>query len=840
MPEGPGEVEAPSLGPIGGPSSVDEGDTATYTAPTLSGGNYDDVDSRTWTVAGTGSINASTGVYTAPAAVTSNVTVTIRYRVVVSGDGNNGIDGDTDAATVTKRVTITDTTLPDPTPPALSQITGPSSVEEGTSATYTVTETGGGYSSVVSRTWTRSPAQGTINASTGSYDAPDDVSSNTSVVISYKVTVRGDGTTYAAVDRSRTVTKSITITTGEDPPPPPPLPIAPAISIGGPSSVDEGDTANYSATLSGGNYDNVDSRTWTISPSSGAGSINSSTGAYTAPGDVSADLNATVRHTVTVSGDGTNARNNETATRTGTKSITVRNVPDPAPPLSLTVTITGAEDIDEDQTLQLFRTLTGNYDDVDSTTWEVLGSGTGSISSSGLYTPPDVSTSLRVRIQCTVTVSGTGNNAAVGSLTRRTSVVVQVNPVTVPLPDPNVTISIQPSSASIKTNEDQQFSYSLSGDYDTIDSITWSSNAPGGLFTPSGAGTYTVTVSVRVEGNGTDHAPGSSATDSDSATVTVVPAPPTLPAANVEVTVTGGGNIKENEDAQFSRSLSGDYDQVDSTTWSASPGAISQNGLYTPPNVGSSGAKYNVTCRVTVSGTGTNARSGTTDTDSDQSPTYDIIDVPTTTSKPDCNISVTITGATSIKENETLSLGRSVSGDYDQITSTTWSVVSGGGSISSSGRYTPPNISSNRTVTVRCRVAARGTGTNAKSGTTDTDSDTASFTVITVGGGGTGSKPNAKVTVTISGGESIKDNEDAQFSYSLSGTYDNVDSVTYTCSPGSISSSGLYTPPNVGPSGAKYNATVRVTVSGDGNNARDGTTATDSDQSSTYDIVDAG
>ena len=80
-----------------------------------------------------------------------------------------------------------------------------------------------------------------------------------------------------------------------------------------------------------------------------------------------------------------------------------------------------------------------------------------------------------------------------------------------------------------------------------------------------------------------------------------------------------------------------------------------------------------------------------------------------------------------------LSLSASISGGtYDSI-SYAWEVVSGGGSISGSGlsaTYYPPNVSSDRTVTVRITATAIGTGNNYQSGSSDTSTDTESFTVL--------------------------------------------------------------------------------------------------------------
>ena len=63
-------------------------------------------------------------------------------------------------------------------------------------------------------------------------------------------------------------------------------------------------------------------------------------------------------------------------------------------------------------------------------------------------------------------------------------------------------------------------------------------------------------------------------------------------------------------------------------------------------------------------------------------------------------------------------------GVYDTI-NTAWSVVSGGGTITPHGGtrlgidYTPPNVSQDTEVVLRCVVTVRGTGTYATANTQD-------------------------------------------------------------------------------------------------------------------------
>ena len=95
--------------------------------------------------------------------------------------------------------------------------------------------------------------------------------------------------------------------------------VAPNITITGAADIDEDETSTLAAALSGGTYDAVDSAAWSVV--SGGGSF---TGNIYDPADVAADTQVTVRRTVTVSGDGTNAADGTTAIATEDATFTVR------------------------------------------------------------------------------------------------------------------------------------------------------------------------------------------------------------------------------------------------------------------------------------------------------------------------------------------------------------------------------------------------------------------------------------------------------------------------------------------------------------------------------------
>ena len=93
---------------------------------------------------------------------------------------------------------------------------------------------------------------------------------------------------------------------------------------------------------------------------------------------------------------------------------------------------------------------------------------------------------------------------------------------------------------------------------------------------------------------------------------------------------------------------------------------------------------------------------------------------------------VTIGAQADIDEDETAALGAAIAGGTYDTLAYQWSDGGAGGSFSAQAAntvYTPPDVSSDTSVTVTCTVTASGTGTNAADGTADTSGDTESFTV---------------------------------------------------------------------------------------------------------------
>ena len=268
---------------VSGPSSVNESSTATYTATGTWDNGTTAAISPTWSVSTTYATIGSGGLLTA-ATVTANqsVTVTASYG------------GKTAAMSVTiVNVAGVLTSI---------AVSGPSSVNESSTATYTATGTwDNGTTAAISPTWSVSTSYATIGS--GGLLTAATVTANQTV-------------TVTASYGGKTAAMSVTIVNVAG--------VLTSIAVSGPSSVNESRTGTYAAT---GTWDNgttaAISPTWSVSTS--YATIGSG-GLLTA-----ATVTANLTVTVTASYGG----------RTGTMSVTIVDVPGAAPAAAKNIGITG-------------------------------------------------------------------------------------------------------------------------------------------------------------------------------------------------------------------------------------------------------------------------------------------------------------------------------------------------------------------------------------------------------------------------------------------------------------------------------------------------------------------
>jgi hypothetical protein len=278
-------------------------------------------------------------------------------------------------------------------------ISGPSSVNENTSATYTAVArySDGTTRTVTSARWSENSSYATIS---GGILRAGSVNSNQTVTITAR---------YGPEENRKTATKTVTIVNGAS------APTLSSVSVTGPGSVNEGGSASYTATatLSNGTTQNVtSSATW--SDNSSAATV--SGGALTA-GQVTAN------QTVTVTASYTSG----SVTQSGSMNVTIVDVP--APVTLSSVAVTGASSVNEGTTSNYTATATfsnGTTQNVTSSATWSENSTAATISTAGVLTAAQVTGNQSVIVTASytsgsVTQSGNLNVTIVDSAPVNTS-----------------------------------------------------------------------------------------------------------------------------------------------------------------------------------------------------------------------------------------------------------------------------------------------------------------------------------------------------------------------------------------------------------------------------------
>ena len=241
-------------------------------------------------------------------------------------------------------------------------------------------------------------------------------------------------------------------------------------------------------------------------------------------------------------GGGTSSTN---SSATGTSSSPSAPTSPGSPPTSVSVSITpNTVSLVASNTQQFTATLSGTTNT--AITWQVNGvtggnSSVGTVSASGLYTAPAVTSNTSI----TVTA------VSVDDATKSASAAVTVTPPS-SQPGPTVKITISPTNVSVTGNNTQQFSATVSGSSNTA--VTWKVNG----VTGGNGSTGTVTSS------GLYTAPA--VTANTSVTITAVSVSDSTKSASAAVTVTPGNIGPSPTGPQYYVSTSGN----DSNNGSAS------------------------------------------------------------------------------------------------------------------------------------------------------------------------------------------------------------------------------------------------------------------------------
>ena len=720
----------------------------------LTGGTYDGAAEYAWTVDGGTLDNAGTAtpIWTRPS-VASNTSYTVRLTVTVRGRGANARSGSSDSSSTSRTTQVRNVVvlLPMAAAPSVTINAIPAG-NENTTVQLAATLNGGTYDGAVDYAWTATG--GTLDdpaAATPTWTRPS-VTSNANFTVRLTVTARGAGTVArsGSSDTANATFSALVRNVAA------PLPVAaaPSMTINAIPAGDENTNVQLAATLNGGTYDGAVEYAWSVN----GGALNSSSSATPtwARPSVTSNTNHTVSLTVTVRGSGTVARNGTSDTANTTRTAQVRDTGgttgdhgnDRASattvgiPSTTTGTITAGDRdyfrIDVSQAGSLRLRTTGNTDTY-GTLFDSGGSKTAEDDDSG----PPRRNFLIVRGSVGVgthylEVRGWGRRTA-GDYTLEVTGTARSTGTQLPAASaPSVSINAVP--AGDEGTAVQLGAALTGGTYDGAPDYTWS--VSGGtldnanLVAPTWTrpsvnadANHTVSLTVSVDGSGTNASNGTSDTASTSRTAQVRDVPLQLPPAaapSVSINTIPAGN--EGTDVQLSVVLgSGTHDGAVEYQWSVDGGVLDNANAATPtwtrPSV-TSNTNHTVSLTITVRGTGTTARNGTSDTanTSRSAQVRNVVVLLPTASAP----TVTINAVPAGNENTAVQLGATLSGGgtYDGAVEYDWSV--NGGVLNDSTLATPtwtrPSVSSDSSRTVSLTVTVRGTGTAASNGTSDTAS----------------------------------------------------------------------------------------------------------------------
>ena len=634
-------------------NSIAAGDenTAVQLGATLTGGTYDGSPEYAWTVTG-GALNdptSATPTWTRPP-VTSDTSYTVRLTITVRGAGTNAASATSDRAQASRAAQVRNTTAPLPVADAPSVAIGAIAAgNENTAVQLGATLTGGTYDGTPEYAWTVTGGALDNPASADPLWTRPSVSTDTSYTVRLTVTVRGTGT----IARNATS--------------------------------DTQDASRTAQVRNNAGDDHGDSRaaaTWVPIPSTTAGELNHRDDydyfriEITNPGTLTLESTGSVNPifaTLQASdgsrvrfdaygGGGSNFRietgAQNDALAAGVYYLWLRSYA--ASPYELVVsgTARGPATVlpaaaapavsvnavavgDEGTTVQISATLTGGtYDGAVEYAWSVdAGALSDPSSATPAWTRPSVTTDTNYTVRLTVTARGAGTNARTGSsATANASTGALVRNVAAPLPvaaPPAVTIDA--IAAGDEGTAVPLGATVTGGAYDGSLEYAWSVDE--GVLSDSASATptwtrpsvttdtnYTVRLTVTARGTGTAARNGTSATANASRVASVRNVPAPLPVAVAPaVSIDAVAVADEDASVQLGATLTGGtYDGTPEYSWTADGGSLTGEDTATPtwklPAVDSE-TSYTVRLTVTVRGTGTIARSNTSDTASDNAST---------------------------------------------------------------------------------------------------------------------------------------------------------------------------------------------------------------------------
>jgi PKD repeat protein len=370
-------------------------------------------------------------------------------------------------------------------------------------------------------------------------------------------------------------------------------------------------------------------------------------------GDGTTSTNVTATHTYNSAGTFTltlSVTDNLHLTSTASDTVTVQSAPQP---ISVSVSPTSAT-VSSGGTRQFAATVANTANQ--GIIWTATA---GAISSSGLFTAPAVSTSTAITV--------TAASAAAPSKAARATVTVQP-----PAPQP-ISVSVSPTSTTVRSGGTLQFAATVAN---TINqAVTWTTTA--------GA----------ISGTGLLAAPGVSTSTTIMVTATSVAAPSKWASATVTVQPSRhhrisiavsptAATVSSGSTQQFTTTVANTTNQA--VTWTATAGTISGGGLFTAPVV-----LTNTT--VTVTASSVVARSAVA------SATITVL--PSAPQPISVAVSPTLAALSS---GATRQFTATVANTTNEAV--TWTATAG--SISPSGLFTAPTVSTTTMITVRASSVA--------------------------------------------------------------------------------------------------------------------------------------
>jgi len=413
----------------------------------------------TWSFSPAVGTLSSSGLYTAPATVSSQQTVTVTATSVADS-----------TKSASAKVTL------QPPAPAVSITLTPASTTlgQGQPQQFTATVTGASNTAV---TWSFTPATGTLSSS-GLYTAPATISSQQTVTV----------TATSVADSTKSASAQVTLQ--------PPAPVGSIAVNPASATLGQGQLLQFTATVTGAGNAPISPAntavTWSFTPAVGT---LSSSGLYTAPATISSQQTVTV--TATSVAD---------STKSASAKVTLQP---PAPAVSITLTPASAT-LGQGQPLQFTATVTGAGNTSSSAsntavTWSFTPA-VGSLSNAGLYTAP-----ATISSQQTVTVTAT----SVADSTKSASAKVTLQP-----PAQGVSIAVFPTFVILRQGQRQQFRAIVTGTKNTA--VIWSFTPAVGRLSANGVYTAPATITTRQTVTITATSAASPA-KSAHATVTLVP-----------------------------------------------------------------------------------------------------------------------------------------------------------------------------------------------------------------------------------------------------------------------------------------------------------------------------